>query len=124
VVALVALAPALGGCGGVEPRALRLTVRVDPTMPAFDYVQVSLGYYVDSNQFGEESFQLQSTEFDTTGAYEVILFIDKRADSLDVLAEAHAGTLIIGHGRRTAVTLHERWYDLEVEVTPHPGYTP
>ena len=119
----MALAPALGGCADVEPRALRLTVRLDPAMPAYDFVQVSVGSWRDGSQWGEETFQLHSTDFDTTGAYETILFIDKMAESIDVLAEVHVGDLIIGHGRRTVVTLHAGSYDLEVEVVPNPGYT-
>lgn len=122
-VALAALAPAVGGCADPEPRALRLTVQVDSTVPAFDYVHVSLGSWRGGGQLGEETFRLLPTDLDADGAYSTILFITKLAESVDVLAEVHSGTFIVGHGRRSVVTLDEASFDLEVEVSPHPAYS-
>jgi len=121
-VALAALAPVLGGCADPEPRALRLTVRLDPTVPAFDYVHLSVGSWRGGVWMEEETFRLLPTDFDDAGAYSTILFITKTAESIDALAEVHSGTFIVGHGRRSVVTLHQGSYDLEVEVVPHPPY--
>ena len=122
-VAAVAVAPALGGCSEAEPRTLRLTLHLDPTMPAYDHIRVSIGCWAGGNQLTEESFDLVGADLDANGTYETVLFIDKHAESVDVLAEVHSGAVVIGHGRRTAVTLENKTYDLEVEVVPHPANT-
>jgi len=117
----VALAAAVGGCTEAEPRSLRLRLRMDSTMPSYDHVQVSFGCYNGGTQITEDTFALVSTDFDASGAYETVLFISKHAEAVDVLAEVHLGGAVIGHGRRTVVTLENQAYDLEVEIVPHPS---
>ena len=121
-VAVAALAALLAGCTDDEPRPLRLTLRVDPTMPAFDYVQVWVVSYQGGNQIQSEDFRLAPADLDATGGYSTILFIPQQAEAIDVLCEVHAGDQNIGHGRRSVVTLDSQGYDLEVEVVPHPPY--
>ncbi len=119
--AAVTVAPALGGCTEAEPRTLHLTLRLDPTMPAYDHIQVSIGGWAGGYQLSEEIFDLVEADLAPDGTYQTVLFINKHAESVDVLAEVHSGALVIGHGRRTVLTMENKTYDLEVEVVPHPA---
>ncbi|MBI5480033.1 MAG: hypothetical protein HY906_14295 [Deltaproteobacteria bacterium] len=119
----VAVVAALGlGCADREPRALRLTLSVASTMPAFDYVQVYVSSMQGGDQFQSDGFRLVPAELDAAGSYSTILFIESQAEAVDVLCEVHAGDFIVGHGRRTVVTLETQAFDLEVEVVPTPQF--
>jgi hypothetical protein len=122
VVVAVVAAP-WGGCTESETCTLRLTVLVDATVPAFDFVQVSVSSMRGGDQFQSVDFRLKPTDFDANGSGVTTLRFPAQAEEVDALAEVHAGSLIVGHGRRSLVTLESlQSYDLEVEVAPNPPF--
>ena len=120
---LAALAALAGqGCGGSEPRTLRVTLRLDPAMPAFDWVQFGVASMRDGSEFLVEGFQLFPADFDADGRYSTILFIANTADLVEAQADVHAGAYVVGHGRRSVSTFERQDYELEVPLVPTPAY--
>ena len=110
------------GCGDHEPRALHLTLRLDPAMPAFDWVQFGVASMRDGSEFQVEGFQLLPADFGADGRYSTILFIPNTADLVEAQGDVHAGAYVIGHGRRSVSTFERQDYELEVPLVPSPGY--
>jgi hypothetical protein len=121
ILVLVAFGLGAAACAA-EPRALRVTVRLAPALPAFDVVRVGLGNVRDGEEYLDEAVELGPTDFAADRSCRVTFFFDPRADVVEIQVDAKVGKTTIGHARRSVDARGGGDYDLDITVEPTPPF--